>query len=164
LREARLADILPTASSQGEARFTLVSALESDFPAIKALIHETGINPMGLDWRRFTIAKTLDGQFIGCGQLKPHGDGSVELASIAVTPAWRKKGVASSIIRKLMADAPRPLYLTCLSNNEPFYEKFGFRAIHGNELPKYFRRLSKMAGLINALNIMQEKMLVMKLD
>lgn len=145
-------------------QFSLVPALESDFPAIRALIHETGINPTGLDWHRFIVAKTLDGQFIGCGQLKPHGDGSVELASIAVTPAWRRKGVASAIIEKLMAEAPRPLYLTCLSRNGPFYEKFGFRTISGDELPRYFSRLSKVAGLIGALSLMQEKMLVMKLD
>lgn len=145
-------------------QFSLFPALESDFPAIKALVHETGINPTGLDWRRFTVAKTPEGTFIGCGQLKPHGDGTVELASIAVTPAWRKKGVASAIIKKLMAEAPRPLYLTCLSNNEPLYEKFGFRAISGGELPKYFSRLSKVAGLVNALHVMQEKMLVMRLD
>jgi N-acetylglutamate synthase-like GNAT family acetyltransferase len=142
----------------------LLPALESDFPAIKALIHETGINPTGLDWQRFTVAKTADGMFIGCGQLKPHGDGTLELASIAVSPAWRKKGVGSSIIQKLMAEAPRPLYLTCLSHNGPFYEKFGFRMVSGDELPKYFRRLSKVAGFVNALNILQEKMLVMKLD
>jgi len=160
-----LADIVPVEDPrQGVGQFSLSSALEADFPAIKDLIHETGINPTGLDWRRFNVAKTPEGQFIGCGQLKPHGDGTVELASIAVTAAWRKKGVASAIIKKLMAQAPRPLYLTCLSNNEPLYERFGFRAISADEWPKYFRRFSKVAGFVNALNLMQEKMLVMKLD
>jgi N-acetylglutamate synthase-like GNAT family acetyltransferase len=145
--------------------FYLSAALETDFPAIQALIRETGINPLALDWRRFTVAKTVEGQkFIGCGQLKPHGDGSVELASIAVTSAWRRQGVASTIIQKLMADGPRPLYLTCLSHNGPFYEKFGFRSIHGDELPKYFRRLSKVAGLVHTLHLMQEEMLVMRLE
>jgi N-acetylglutamate synthase-like GNAT family acetyltransferase len=152
LPEARLVEI------------AFVPALESDFPAIKALIYETGINPISLDWHRFTVAKTPDGQFIGCGQLKPHGDGTVELASIAVVPGWRKKGVASGIIQKLMAQAPRPLYLTCISPMGRYYQKFGFRAISGDELPKYFRRLSKIAALVNALHLIQEKMLVMRLD
>lgn len=144
--------------------FYLTPALETDFPAIKALIFETGINPMALDWRRFRVAKSTDGdQFIGCGQLKPHGDGTVELASIAVVPAWRNKGVASAMVQTLMNDGPRPLYLTCLSSMGPFYEKFGFRTIDGAALPKYFRRLSKMAGLINALHLIDQKMLVMQL-
>ncbi len=146
------------------AEVVLRSAREADFPAIKALIHEVGINPTGLDWRRFTVAETPDGQFIGCGQLKPQFDGTLELASIAVAPAQRHKGVASVIIQKLKADAPRPLYLTCRSQLAPFYEKFGFRSIHGDELPRYFRRISKLAGLVNALNLIQDKLLVMVLD
>ena len=139
-------------------------ALEKDFPAIKALIHASRINPNGLDWRRFTVAETPDGQFIGCGQLKPHSDGTLELASLAVIPSQRGKGVARVIIQKLLAAAPRPLYLTCRSQLGPLYEKFGFRGISGDELPRYFRRISKLAGLVNALHLIQDKLLVMVLD
>ena len=146
------------------ADYRLRAALETDFPAIRRLIHESGINPTGLDWRRFTVAETPDGQFIGCGQLKPHSDGTLELASLAVIPSQRGKGVARVIIQKLMADAPRPLYLTCRSQLRPFYEKFGFRGISGDELPQYFRRISRLAGLVNALHLIQDKMLVMVLD
>ena len=147
------------------ANFDITPALEADFPAIKALIHEVGINSMSLDWRRFRVAKAVEGgQLIGCGQLKPHGDGSLELASIAVVETWRRQGVASAIIQKLLEDAPRPLYLTCLSHNGPFYEKFGFRAIRGRELPQYFGRLSKLAAVAGFLGRMPEKLLVMKLD
>lgn len=147
------------------ADFYLAPAIETDFPAIKGLIFEVGINPTALDWRRFLVAKTVEGDvFIGCGQLKPHGDGTTEMSSIAVTPAWRKQGVASAIIQKLMVDGPRPLYLTCLGHNGPFYEKFGFRRLAPDELPKYFRRLSKVAGLVHTLRLVQEEMLVMRLD
>ena len=139
-------------------------ARETDFPAIKTLIHESQINPTGLDWRRFTVAETPDGQFIGCGQLKPHSDGTLELASLAVIPLQRGKGVARVIIQELIADASRPLYLTCRAQLGPFYEKFGFRGISGDELPEYFRRISKLAGLVNALQIIQDKLLVMVLD
>jgi len=144
--------------------FSLAPALEADFPAIKALVDETGINPMGLDWRRFVIARSAQGEFIGCGQLKPHGDGTTELASIAVKESWRRQGVASAIIAELLAAAPRPLYLTCLEHNGSFYAKSGFRVIRGAELPKYFSRLSRLAGLVGFLTRMPEKMLVMKLD
>jgi N-acetylglutamate synthase-like GNAT family acetyltransferase len=141
--------------------FTLRSAAEADFPAIKDLIHQVGINPTGLDWRRFTVAETPDGEFIGCGQLKPHSDGTLEMASIAVKSNWRGKGVARIIIQKLMAAAPRPLYLTCRAKMGPFYEKFGFRAVNGAELPRYFRRLSQVAGLIGKLHLVNDTMLVM---
>lgn len=147
------------------ADFYLTPAVEADFPAIKRLVFETGINPMSLKWERFYVAKsTADDMFIGCGQLKPHGDGTVELASIATVKAWRNKGVASAMVQKLMGIGPRPLYLTCVSTMGPFYEKFGFRSLEYNVLPKYFRRLSNVAGFVNALHVMNEKLLVMQLD
>ena len=146
------------------AEFTLRPALEEDFPAIRTLILETGINPTGLDWKRFIVAETADGQFAGCGQLKPHGDGSLELASIAVNAAYRGRGVARLIIEKLLDDAPRPLYLTCKSGLGSFYERFGFRGIGYDDMPRYFQRISKLAGLANALHVINESLLVMKLD
>jgi N-acetylglutamate synthase-like GNAT family acetyltransferase len=139
-------------------------AREADFPLIKALIRESKINPTGLDWRRFTVAETPEAQFIGCGQLKPHTDGTLELASLAVIPAQRGKGIARLLIQHLTAAAPRPLYLTCRSQLGPFYEKFGFRGLSQAELPPYFRRISRLAGLINALHLIQDKMLVMVLE
>lgn len=146
------------------AEILLRPALEADFPAIKALIHAVQINPNGLDWRRFTVAETPAGQFIGCAQLKPHSGGILELASLAVIPSQRGQGVARLLIEKLAAEAPRPLYLTCRSELGPFYEKFGFHGIFGAELPPYFQRLSWFAWLINALHLMQVKLLVMVLD
>jgi N-acetylglutamate synthase-like GNAT family acetyltransferase len=146
------------------ADFSLRPAAATDFPAIKTLIHAVGINPTGLDWRRFIVAETPEGLFVGCGQLKPHSDGTLEMASIAVQSEWRGKGVARVIIQKLTANAPRPLYLTCRSELGPFYQKFGFRGIYGDELPKYFRRISQFAGLISSLKIINTTLLVMVLD
>lgn len=137
-------------------------AAKADFPAIRALIRQTGINPLGLDWRRFLVAESLAGEFIGCGQLKPHSDGSIELASLAVIPARRGKGVARVIIQALMDKAPRPLYLTCRGELGPFYGKFGFRVLPPDEMPPYFRRLSRLAGIVGKL--INQTMLVMKVD
>ena len=110
------------------------------------------------------MAETRDGQFAGCGQLKPHGDGSVELASLAVVPSMRGQGLASAIIHHLVSEAPRPLYLTCRSPLGIFYEKFGFRIVEQDRMPRYFKRLSRIAGIINSLLISQDRMLVMVLE
>ena len=123
--------------------FTLRPATKVDFPAIRRLIHAVGINPMALDWRRFTIAVDADDRLVGCGQVKPHKDGSLELASIAVLPEWRKQGVARAIILHLLETYPRPLYLTCRGRLGPFYEKFGFQEMTAPaDLPPYFRRIT----------------------
>ncbi|HLF73082.1 MAG TPA: GNAT family N-acetyltransferase [Anaerolineales bacterium] len=146
--------------------FTLRPALETDQASIKDLVYSSGINPMGLDWKRFIVAVDPEGQVIGCGQLKPHGKEVLELASIAVKPAHRKQGVARAIIERLLADSPRPLYLMCRSRLEPLYEKFGFRAIPYEEMPRYFQRISRLAGWVEmvARSGEEEGLSIMKLQ
>ncbi|MGD8455720.1 MAG: GNAT family N-acetyltransferase [Anaerolineales bacterium] len=141
--------------------FTLRPAAKQDTPAIYDLVIEGRINPTGIEWERFTLAVTPDGEVIGCGQLKPHSDGSLELASIAVTSAWQGKGVARAIIEYLIAEVDTPLYLMCVSDMGPLYRKFGFRTLAEDEMPKYFRRVSRMAAFIEPLHREGKKLLVM---
>src|SRR6266545_2286060 len=138
------------------ADFTLRPARETESAAIKAFIHSVGINPMDLDWRRFIVAVDTQDQIIATGQIKPHGKDIHELASIAVTPEYRGQGLARAIIEHLLKDSPRPLYLTCRSKLEPLYEKFGFRAITYEEMPRFYQRLSKLVGFVSAVARMNE--------
>jgi hypothetical protein len=46
----------------------------------------------------------------------------------------------------------------------PFYERFGFYALKPDEMPRYFRRLSQLAGLVFTLAQRGETLLVMKLQ
>lgn len=144
--------------------FTIRPARETDAARIRDLIYLVGINPTGLEWRRFVVAVDNRDEMIGCGQLKPHGQDVLELASIAVYPEHQGKGVARAIIEHLLQDSPRPLYLMCQSSLGPFYEKFGFRALSYDEMPRYFQRISKLAGLVTALARREEGLLVMKLQ
>jgi len=144
--------------------FTLRPARETDFRQIKDLIHLTGINPMGLDWKRFIVAANDRDEMIACGQLKPHGQEILELASIAVYPEYRSQGLARAVIEHLLKDSPRPLYLMCESSLGRLYEKFGFRAIPYVEMPRYFQRISKLAGIATTLARREEQLLVMKLQ
>ncbi|HRQ42692.1 MAG TPA: GNAT family N-acetyltransferase [Chloroflexota bacterium] len=128
--------------------FTIRPATQDDQAAIKALIREVGINPMALDWRRFVVAEDAEGQFIGCGQVKPHRDGSRELASIAVKKVWRRQGVARAIIEQLQGAYGRPLWLTCVNRLVPFYEPFGFVEVTDlNQMSSYYRRAKRMMSL-----------------
>lgn len=139
-------------------------ALESEFIQIKELINLVGINPSGLDWKRFVVAVNEEGRVLSCGQLKPHGEGIVELASIATLPEYRKLGLARAIMENLLQKAPRPLYLMCQSHNGPMYEKFGFHAIDEGEMPKYFRRVKKLFDVVEVLRKSSEEVLIMKLE
>ena len=143
---------------------TIRPARETEDAHIRHLIHFVGINPMGLDWKRFVVAVNDSDEMLGCGQLKPHRPDILELASIAVYPEHRGKGVARAIIEYLLKDSPRPLYLMCESALGALYEKFGFRAISYEEMPRYFQRISKLAGLVTTLAQREERLLVMKLQ
>lgn len=126
---------------------TLRAATAADQPTIEAIIKEAGINPLGLKWARFVLAED-QGKVVGTGQIKPHGDGSRELASIAVLPAYQKQGVARLIIEHLLTQESGTIYLMCQSRLRPFYEKFGFHVVPLNEMPPYFRRIKRMAGVV----------------
>ncbi len=150
-------------TGKARAEFILRAATADDFPAIRQLIHRVGINPMSLDWRRFLIAVDANGKLLGCGQLKPHGDDIVELASIAVDPGSRNQGIARAIIEELLSRAPRPLYLICRSPLGPFYERWQFRTLDLADMPAYFRRLARLARVFAPLAGDGGGMLVMEL-
>jgi N-acetylglutamate synthase-like GNAT family acetyltransferase len=120
------------------------------------------INPTGLNWRRFILAVDQEGNIIGCGQVKPHADASLELASIAVLMGWRGTGIARRIIEHLLQQYPGRLYLTCRSQLGPMYEKFGFQAIQVADMPAYFQRLSRIVNFINRLFHQPDRLLVMQ--
>jgi len=144
--------------------FSLRPAREAESVQIKKLIHLVGINPMDLDWKRFVVAVNDRDEMIGCGQLKPHGKDILELASLAVYPEYRGQGVARALIEYLLKESLRPLYLMCESSLGPLYESFGFRGISYEEMPRYFQRISKLAGLVTSLARREEYLLVMKLQ
>jgi N-acetylglutamate synthase-like GNAT family acetyltransferase len=146
--------------------FSLRPATAADDAAIHALIRAVQINPMSLDWRHFVLAVDPDGQMIGCGQVKRHSDGSYELASIAVVPEWRGRGVAREVITHLLeaysVEHPGQLiYLTCLARLGPLYARFDFRAIGPDEMTPYFRRIHRLAGWFGKLGRMPDRLLVM---
>jgi len=139
-------------------------ALEVESTQIKDLINLVGINPTGLDWKRFVVAVNDSGQVIACGQIKPHGGDIRELASIAVHPDCRGQGLARAVIETLLRKNPRPLYLMCMSHNGPMYEKFGFRMVEDKQLPRYFGRIKKLFDVADVLMRSGEELLVMKLE
>jgi N-acetylglutamate synthase-like GNAT family acetyltransferase len=142
--------------------FSIQPAKPEHASQIRNLILRSGINPTGLNWERFLVGVTPSGEFIGCGQIKPHADGTLELASVAVEPKWHGRGVARAIIDALLVTHRGELYLMCQSSLGPLYEKFGFYAISETEMPTYFRRVSKLAGLVANLAKANERLLVMR--
>jgi len=142
--------------------FSLRPATLADASTIRHIISQVRINPLALDWHRFILAIDPYGQVIGCGQVKPHSDGSIELASIAVLPEWRNHGIARRIIEYLLEQHPGRIYLTCQSQLGPMYRKFGFQVLQTAELTPYFKRLNRIVTWIEKLTRQPRRMLVMR--
>jgi len=134
------------------SEFRLRPAVRSDAAGIRRLVRDTRINPSGIDWRRFLVAVDAMGSVIGCGQVKPHTDGSRELASIAVAHGWRRRGVAGALIVQLLESADPPLWLTCRSELVGLYQRFGFREVRPDEpQPRACRRARRLLRGLRAL-------------
>jgi N-acetylglutamate synthase-like GNAT family acetyltransferase len=137
-------------------------ARQEDQPVIRRLVLRAHLNPLSLGWRQFRLAVDDRGQVIGCGQVRQHGDGSRELASIIVAEGWRGRGVARAVIERLMAEAGPPLWLTCRSGLKGFYARFGFReADPADRLPAYLRRMRSLAEALSVLFAREERLAVM---
>ncbi len=141
--------------------FRLRPARPADRWKIWGMIFAEGLNPLSLDWRRFVLAETEGGVVVGCAQVKPHADGTRELASLAVAQAVRGQGIARRLIEHLQAEWPPPLYLTCRNGLAGFYERFGFRLLQDAELSPYFRRLKRLVSTFVGLTRSKEGLAVM---
>lgn len=116
---------------------------------------------MALDWRRFLVVVDEQDRVIGCGQVKPHADGSSELASLAVVPEWQHQGIGRSIVERLLVEYPLPLYLTCRASLQTYYEKFGFQVVSPTAMPSYFRRIWSIFNAVGRVFHFDEALLVM---
>ena len=146
------------------APFEIRPATQADAGAIRSLIHRVKINPLSLDWRRFVLAVNPAGEILGCGQIKPHGDGTRELASIAVWPRYQGGGVGRALVAHLLASSNPPLYLTCRASLRRFYEPFGFHPLEPEEMPPYFRRIWTFVRVARAIFRGAQPMLVMRFE
>ncbi len=126
---------------------TLRDATADDQPTIRQIVRAANINPTGLNWPRFIVAED-GGAIVGVGQVKPHRDGTREVASIAVLPARQCQGIGTAIIQELVRRENATLYLTCRSRLQGYYERFGFRRLESRDYPPYFAR---MLPILNTL-------------
>jgi N-acetylglutamate synthase-like GNAT family acetyltransferase len=126
---------------------TIRDATVEDQATIRRIVRAANINPTGLEWPRFIVAEE-DGAIVGVGQVKPHRDGTRELASIAVIPDRQGQGLGSAIIDALLRREKGTLYLTCRNRLQGYYERFGFKRLEARDYPPYFAR---MLPILNAV-------------
>lgn len=148
--------------------YVLRSATGKDEKNIRDLISQKNIkwvkvNPIGITWKRFAIAESMHGEFIGCGKIKRHFDGSQELASIVVVDKYRQIGVAKAIIEYLLSENKRPIYGMCPQNHVSYYSKIGFCVIKENEYPLYFKLVKNVVRIVCFLLRQKGRLIILRL-
>ena len=144
----RLSQCLVCAVNSGRI-VQIRDAERSEGRTIKRMVRRNRLNPQKLHWYRFSVACNADGRIIGIGQLKHHRGGIVELASIAVERGYRKRGIASLIIRYLIRRESGDLWLTCRSTMVDFYIRYGFHEIRAREdFPREYRAIGRISSVL----------------
>jgi len=144
---------------------TIRPASAADSSKIKRLVRSERLNPLGLNWRRFLIAEDSGGRMLGCVQVKTHGGGAKELASLVVVPAWRGRGVARALVEHLQQCSNSPLWLTCRSGLIPFYSRFGFREVRDSaKMPQHFKLARLFGKLLHFVGTVVGYLAVMRWD
>ena len=138
----------------------LRAAQPRDMRRIRAIIRRARINRLGLRWRRFTVAVSGT-QIIGCVQLKPHRDGTVELASLAVERDWRGRGIGGQLVADCVARHTAALHLICTHKLVAYYLRQGFAVVALPDLPPYFRRLMRVLAVVAPRAIKRSRIVVM---
>jgi predicted GNAT family N-acyltransferase len=96
-------------------------------------VEEQGV-PEELEWDEWdarcvhVLARTSTGEPVGTGRLLP----DAHIGRMAVLPRWRRQGVASAMLRELLAVARERgddvVRLNAQTQAIPFYLRFGFAA------------------------------------
>ncbi len=96
----------------------------------------------------FLVAEE-DGHVVGCVHLDEYAPSLSELRSLAVAPSTQGKGVGRELVLATEALAQRRGHATlfAVSNDEAFFNRFGFSARHIPELDRERSEVSRYKGV-----------------
>lgn len=103
----------------------ICNAIEQDFDFIKEHIQLFDLDNRDLQFQQFVVAK-IDGIIVGFGRIRKH-NGCDEFCSLGIVEAYRKIGIAESLIKVRIKLATQPIYLVCIIPE--FFEPMGFRIV-----------------------------------
>ena len=110
------------------------AATADDQNAIVGLVHSERLNPHGLEWPNFVVA--VDGQaLVGAAQIRKHKDGSRELGSLVVDRSYRRQGLASRLIDRLLAGEVGRVLVITGQLRAAYFARWGFRPITSGRAP-----------------------------
>lgn len=110
-----------------------------DTPLILDILNSASGDIEDIKAEQFLIAEDKN-KIVGCVRIK-NINNFLMLASLAVLPDYRKKGIGSALVTRVIGgNAKRPVYLFCNVKNKSFYEKFGFKTVKNGDIPENLRK------------------------
>jgi GNAT superfamily N-acetyltransferase len=115
-----------------------MSTADVDWPALRdALVRDDFDNGRTPEEYRlshensFAVVFVLaDGTYIGNGRILSDGVCNAYLVDIWTATRWRRRGIGSEIVRRLVAAAPGQHVLLLTEDRADFYTTLGFREAH----------------------------------
>lgn len=129
---------------------TIRPARQEDQETILSYVRQARINPRNLRWQNFLVAEQ-DQKIVGIRQIKTYAQGTREVASGFVLPAYRRQGISARLMHELLARETGPLYTMVNEKRAPYYEQFGFRRVDIDQLPKDFLREYRIGRIVTSL-------------
>jgi N-acetylglutamate synthase-like GNAT family acetyltransferase len=122
-------------------RLTLRFASAHDQPAIVRLVRSERLNPHALHWPNFIVAE-CGGRLVGAVQMRLHGDGSRELGSLVVDPAYRRQGIGGRLIGGLLNVQAKAsaVHVITARTRARYFAAWGFHTIAPCRAPRAVRR------------------------
>ena len=146
-----------------------------DIPTAFGLSAQAGWNQSEEDWRLLLelspegcLGIEVDGQLVATTTLFCYGRRLAWIGMVLTRSDYRRRGLARKLLASCLERADQmgieTTKLDATDQGQPLYEKFGFREISYEEMPRYFQRISKLVGLAATLAHREERLLVMKLQ
>ena len=117
--------------------FVLRKAVIDDAVKIRQMVRNEWLNPFELNWQNFWIVEK-EYTVIACGQLRSKGN-IKELSSLVVSSEYRKQGIGTYLVRHIIEQTDKKIYLSCGSNLESFYSQLGFKQVSWSKLPSQLK-------------------------
>lgn len=117
---------------------TVRPATADDQDRIVALVRRDRLKPTGLSWPNFVVAVD-DTELVGAAQIRKHRDGSRELGSLIVVSRWRGTGVASRMVRSLLASEQGPVFTITGKVRAATFARWGFQPVDTSQAPAKIR-------------------------
>ncbi len=134
--------------------------IDSDLDQVMVLLGQAGGDQNAqMNMADFILAKD-EGRIIGTVRIKKFPDQTLELASLAVSPDYRRQGIGKVLVKKILEKVKiRPVYLICSVEKEAFYKLNNFKKIDVADMPLDLK--NDYDRVLTRVNISPEQILTM---